>query len=820
DGFRSSHEVQKIEQLTMDDMRALIDDNLVIAHRERALSPENPFIRGTAQNPDVFFQARETVNPFYEACPDIVQKQMDKFAKRVGRSYHLFDYFGHPEAERVIILMGSGAETAQETADYLAEKGEKIGILKVRLYRPFSIKAFISSLPKSVQVLAALDRTKEPGSAGEPLYKDIITALHEAAVEGPFPFAKMPRVIGGRYGLSSKEFTPAMVKGVFDEMTKSSPKNHFTVGIHDDVTNTNIGYDPDFSTEGKDVFRGMFYGLGADGTVGANKNSIKIIGEGTDFSAQGYFVYDSKKAGSMTVSHIRFGKKPVKAPFLVNKAKFVGCHQYSFIDKYEMLDKVEDGGIFLLNTPYGADEIWAKLPIEMQKPIIDKKIKFYAINAADIANKTGMGSRINVIMQTAFFAISDVLPKEQALEAIKNAIKKTYSSKGEEVVKKNYAAVDGTVAAIEEVKVPKTADSKLTRPAMVCSSAPDFVKNVTAKIMALQGDDLPVSAMPIDGTFPTATTQYEKRNIALEVPVWDKEACIQCGFCSLVCPHAAIRIKAYDGAELSKAPSTFKSSDAKGGELKGLKFTVQVAVEDCTGCGACVYSCPAFAKDSDGKKTDKKAINLENQIPLRETERENFEYFLSLKDEGSLKTNRHTVKGSQLVRPLFEFSGACAGCGETPYVKLLTQLFGDHLAITNATGCSSIYGGNLPTTPFAKREDGTGPTWSNSLFEDNAEFGMGIRLAYDKLNEYGLELLSSAKSTVLKNKASLVEDILNADQSSWDKIEEQRARVGELKKELSSSKDNTALAIMSIADYLVKKSTWILGGDGWAYDIG
>lgn len=819
DGFRTSHELNMVDPIEFETMKKMLDAKLIAEHKARGLNPEHPQMRGTAQNPDVFFQSRETTNKFYTATPQIVKDAMKQFADLTGREYSLFEYVGAKDAEKVIVIMAaSGADTVEETVNYLNNNGEKVGIVKVRLYRPFSQEDLLNAIPKTVKSIAVLDRTKEPGSLGEPLYQDIITAFTVAYKAGKAQ--AIPTIVGGRFGLGSKEFTPSMAKSVFDNLNNEKPKNGFTVGINDDVTNTSLPWDASLDMEDKDVFRAVFFGLGSDGTVGANKNTMKIISEETDNYAQGYFVYDSKKAGSTTVSHIRFGKKPVRAPFLITKANFVACHQYSFTDKYEMLDKVQEGGIFLLNSQFTADKVWDTLPIEMQKPIIDKKIKFYVIDAADIADKTGMGSRINVIMQTAFFAISNVLPKEQAIDAIKNAIKKTYSSKGEEVVKKNYAAVDGTVAAIEEVKVPQTADSKLTRPCMVCDGAPDFVKNVTGKLMSLQGDDLPVSAMPIDGTFPTATTQYEKRNIALESPVWDIDTCIQCGFCSLVCPHATIRIKAYDGAELSKAPAAFKSADAKGNELKGLKFTVQVAVEDCTGCGSCVYSCPAYAKDSDGNKTAKKAINLEPQLPLREKERENFKFFLSLKDQGSLKTNRYTVKGSQLVRPLFEFSGACAGCGETPYVKLLTQLFGDHLTVANATGCSSIYGGNLPTTPFAQRDDGRGPAWSNSLFEDNAEFGMGMRLAYDKMNEYGLELLQSAKSTVLKDKTSLVDDILNADQSSWDKIEEQRARVSELKKELSGSKDEAALAIMSIADYLVKKSTWILGGDGWAYDIG
>ena len=814
DGFRSSHEVQKIEQLTMDDMRALIDDNLVIAHRERALSPENPFIRGTAQNPDVFFQARETVNPFYEACPDIVQKQMDKFAKRVGRSYHLFDYFGHPEAERVIILMGSGAETAQETADYLAEKGEKIGILKVRLYRPFSIKAFISSLPKSVQVLAVLDRTKEPGSAGEPLYKDIITALHEAAVEGPFPFAKMPRVIGGRYGLSSKEFTPAMVKGVFDEMTKSSPKNHFTVGIHDDVTNTNIGYDPDFSTEGKDVFRGMFYGLGADGTVGANKNSIKIIGEGTDFSAQGYFVYDSKKAGAITTSHLRFGKKPILSTYLISQSKFVACHQFVFLEKYDMLRSAIPGATFLLNAPFGPEEIWDKIPRKVQQDIIDKKLKFYVINAYDVAKETGMGSRINTIMQVCFFAISGVLPKKEAIAAIKNSIKKTYGIKGEEIVKRNFAAVDKTLENLHEVKIPEKASSKIELPPIVPDEAPDFVKNVTATIIAGHGDDLPVSAFAKDGTFPSGTTQWEKRNIAMEIPVWDEKICIQCNKCILVCPHSVIRAKIYDEKYLNGAPKTFKSTEARGKEWpEKSRYSLQVAPEDCTGCDLCVEVCPVKNKEKVGLK----AINMQPQIPLRKDERENWNYFLEIPEMDRTQLKVDTVKGSQFLEPLFEFSGACGGCGETPYVKLISQLFGDRMIASNATGCSSIYGGNLPTTPWTFNRDGRGPAWSNSLFEDNAEFGFGFRLTIDKHTEQAKELLQKLKGKIGDG---LVKELLQAEQTDEASIFAQRNRVKKLKNVLTKFKEKEAKLLLSLADFLVTKSVWIIGGDGWAYDIG
>ncbi|UCF62984.1 MAG: pyruvate:ferredoxin (flavodoxin) oxidoreductase [bacterium] len=814
DGFRSSHEVQKIEQLTKDDMRAMIDDDLVIAHRQRALSPDRPVIRGTAQNPDVFFQARETINPYYEGCPDIVQKQMDKFAKRIGRHYHLFDYFGDPKAERVIIMMGSGAEAAQETAEFLAGQGEKVGILKVRLYRPFSVKAFISSLPKSVKVLAVLDRTKEPGSAGEPLYKDVATALNETAIEGELPFAKMPRVIGGRYGLSSKEFTPAMVNGVFDEMKKDKPKNHFTVGIEDDVTKTSIQYDPSFSTEGKDVFRGMFYGLGADGTVGANKNSIKIIGEGTDFFAQGYFVYDSKKAGAITTSHLRFGKKPILSTYLITEANFIACHQYVFLEKYDMLRSAVPGATFLLNAPYGKDEIWDKIPRKVQQDIIDKKLKFYVINAYDVAKQTGMGSRINTIMQVCFFAISGVLPREDAIGAIKDSIKKTYGAKGEEIVKRNFAAVDKTLEHLHEVKVPAKATSKIELPPVVPDTAPDFVKKVTATIIAGHGDDLPVSAFAKDGTFPSGTTKWEKRNIALEIPVWDENICIQCNKCIMVCPHSVIRAKVYDQKYLDKAPKTFKSTAARGKEWpENSKYTLQVAPEDCTGCYLCVEVCPVKNKEKVGLK----AINMQPQMPLRNTERENWNYFLEIPEVDRTQLKVDTVKGSQFLEPLFEFSGACAGCGETPYVKLASQLFGDRMIVANATGCSSIYGGNLPTTPWTFNKDGKGPAWSNSLFEDNAEFGLGFRLTIDKHAEQAKELLEKLKSKIGEKQAR---EIIQAEQTDETGILEQRKRVGNLKKVLAKINDKEAKLLLSLADYLVCKSVWIIGGDGWAYDIG
>ncbi len=814
DGFRSSHEVQKIEQLDREDLKAMINDDLVIAHRKRALSPDNPFIRGTAQNPDVFFQARETVNPFYAACPEIVQKQMDKFAKLTGRHYHLFDYEGHPEAERVIVLMGSGAEAAHEAAEYLSAKGEKVGVLKVRLYRPFSIKAFVDSLPATVKTIAVLDRTKEPGSAGEPMYEDVVTALTEINAEGALPFDKMPRVIGGRYGLSSKEFTPAMVKGLFDEMKKDKPKNHFTVGINDDVTNSSIEYDPAFSTEGDDVFRGMFYGLGSDGTVGANKNSIKIIGEGTDFYAQGYFVYDSKKAGAVTTSHLRFGKKPIHSTYLINKAKFIACHQFVFLEKYDMLRFATDGATFLLNAPYGPDEIWDNVPRPVQQQIIDKKLKFYVINAYDVGKETGMGTRINTIMQTCFFAISGVLPKDEAIGAIKDAIKKTYGKKGEEIVKKNYAAVDQTLANLHEVKVPQTADSKIEIPPAVPDKAPDFVKNVTGKIIAGFGDDLPVSAFSNDGTFPSATTQWEKRNIALEIPVWDEDVCIQCGKCAMVCPHAVIRIKSYDKKYLEGAPATFKSTPVRGKEWpEGTMYSIQVAPEDCTGCELCVEVCPAKNKQQVGLK----ALNMAPQMPLREPEKENWEFFLEIPEYDRKELKVDTVKGSQFLQPLFEFSGACAGCGETPYVKLASQLFGDRMIVANATGCSSIYGGNLPTTPWAKNNDGRGPAWSNSLFEDNAEFGLGFRLTIDKHTEHARELLQELAAEVGDN---LVKEILSADQTDEAGIYEQRERIALLKEKLEKMKSQKAKLLLSLTDYLVKKSVWIIGGDGWAYDIG
>jgi pyruvate-ferredoxin/flavodoxin oxidoreductase len=808
DGFRTSHEVTKIEFLEDDDLRTMIDDDMVREHRARALTPDKPVIRGTAMNPDVYFQGRESVNKFYEAVPGAVQAEMDKFAKLTGRQYKLFDYIGHPEAERVVVLMGSGGETVESTVKYLAEKGEKVGAVRVRLYRPFSIEHFVDVLPKSVKVLSVLDRTKEPGSSGEPLYLDIVNAVAESE--------RSIKVIGGRYGLSSKEFTPAMVRAVFDEAAKDKPKNHFTVGINDDVSNTSLDYDPSFSIEYPETVRCLFFGLGADGTVGANKNSIKIIGEETDNNAQGYFVYDSKKSGSLTISHLRFGPKPLQAPYLIapNTANFVACHQFSFLERFDILKYAQPGATFLLNSIFGKDEVWEELPLETQQAIIDKKLKFYVINAYDVAHNTGMGTRINTIMQTCFFAISGVLPREQAIAEIKNAIQKTYGKRGEAVVKQNFQAVDQSLANLHEVSVPASVSGHVKMRPIVPDAAPEFVKSVLSPIIAFEGDSLPVSAMPVDGTFPTGTTQWEKRNISLEIPVWEPDLCIQCGKCVFVCPHAVIRQKVYDKALLADAPETFKSKDAKFKEFPGAAYTIQVAPEDCTGCTLCVEACPAKDKTQVGRR----AINMAPQPALRESEAKNWEFFLDIPEADRAAFDPNTVKNSQLLQPLFEFSGACTGCGETPYVKLVSQLFGDRAIIANATGCSSIYGGNLPTTPWSQNKDGRGPAWSNSLFEDNAEFGLGMRLTIDKHNEYARELLPHF---VPELGSDLVEGLLNADQSTEKGIQEQRKRVAVLKDKLSALKnDSKAKDLISIADMLVKKSVWIMGGDGWAYDIG
>jgi len=813
DGFRTSHEVQKIEQLTDDDIKALITDELVAAHRARAMSPDRPILRGTAQNPDVFFQARESGNKFYSAAPAIIQAQMDKFAKQVGRAYHLFDYVGPADADRVIIVMGSGAEVTHEGVNYLSSKGEKVGVVKVRVFRPFSMEHLIAALPKSVKAIAVLDRTKEPGASGEPLYQDVVTAIAETAAAGKLPFA-MPKIIGGRYGLSSKEFTSAHVKAVFDELKKPAPKNHFTVGINDDVTHTSIDVDYTFSTEPDSVKRCLFFGLGSDGTVGANKNSIKIIGDDPRFFAQGYFVYDSKKAGAVTVSHLRFGPDVIRSSYLVTQAQFLACHQWSFLERYDMLQYLQTGGVFLLNSVYGPTEVWDQLPVEVQKQIIDKKLRFYVIDAYKVAKETGMGARINTIMQTCFFNISGVLPPEEAIARIKKTILKTYERKGMDVVEKNYRAVDQTIANLMEVKVPAVASSKLKMPPIVANEAPEFVHKVTAEIIAGRGDKLPVSAFPVDGTFPTATAQWEKRNIALEIPVWYPDLCIQCNKCTLVCPHAAIRAKVADPKLLEKQPATFKSMKYKGKEFDGKAYMIQVAPEDCTGCTLCVEVCPG----KDKKEPSKRALMMASQMPLRAAERENYAFFLDLPEADRSLVKVDTVKGSQFLQPLFEYSGACSGCGETPYYKLLTQLFGDRAIIANATGCSSIYGGNLPTTPFTQNKDGRGPTWNNSLFEDNAEFGLGYRLTIDQQNDYAKLLLKRMGG---KLPGELVTGLLEANQGDEAGIRAQRDRVVTLKQTLTKlGADVDAKILLTVADMLVKKSVWIVGGDGWAYDIG
>jgi pyruvate-ferredoxin/flavodoxin oxidoreductase len=808
DGFRTSHEVSKIEVLTDHDMRMMIDDTLVLAHRARGLSPDHPVLRGTAQNPDVYFQARETVNPFYAACPDITQKAMDKFSKLAGRAYHLFDYYGAPNADRVIVLMGSGCEAAEETVDYLMKRGEKVGVLKVRLYRPFDVARFVAALPSNVKSIAVLDRTKEPGSTGEPLYLDCIVALHEAGRNGI-------NVVGGRYGLSSKEFTPAMIKAVFDNLAAAKPKNHFTVGIIDDLSHTSLDYDPSFSTENPKTVGALFYGLGADGTVGANKNSIKIIGEDTDNYAQGYFVYDSKKAGSTTVSHLRFGPEPIRSTYLVSEANFVACHQPIFLERYDILKEAIPGGTFLLNTPYGPDEIWGTLPRVYQEHIVSKKLKVHVIDAVKVARDSGMGGRINTVMQVCFFAISGVLPREEAIEAIKRSIKKTYGKKGEEIVQMNLKAVDNTLVHLHEVKTPTCVESRIELPPPVAKEAPEFVRDVLGEIIAGRGDSLPVSKLPCDGTFPTATARWEKRNIALEIPVWDFVVCIQCGKCAMVCPHGVIRAKAYEPEALASAPATFKSTDAKDRDWKelGLKYTIQVAPEDCTGCALCVDVCPARNKS----EARLKAINMAAQPPLREAEVKNWDFFLAIPELDRRKIKVGSIPQQQLQQPLFEFSGACAGCGETPYLKLVSQLFGDRMVAANATGCSSIYGGNLPTTPWAVNADGRGPAWSNSLFEDNAEFGLGFRLSIDKQKEYAYELVKKLAPIIGD---TLVSAILTAEQKNEADIFDQRERVAALKKTLQRIDSIEARALLAVADMLVKKSVWIIGGDGWAYDIG
>ena len=813
DGFRTSHEVSKIELVTEDIMRQMVDENLIVAHRQRAMSPDHPVLRGTAQNPDVFFQAREACNPFYAKCADITQKAMDKFAGVTGRQYHLFQYFGAPDAERVVILMGSGCETAQETVEYLNERGSKVGVLKVRLYRPFDVRRFMEALPASVKSLAVLDRTKEPGALGDPLYLDVVAALTEGLASGWGQLKAMPKVICGRYGLSSKEFTPAMIKAVFDNLAATPPKNHFTVGIEDDVAQTSLAYDPEFSTESDKAVRALFYGLGSDGTVGANKNSIKIIGENTDNYAQGYFVYDSKKAGAVTISHLRFGPKPIRSIYLVSKANFVACHQPVFLERYDMLKALIPGGTFLLNTAFGADQIWDQLPRQMQENLLKKKVKFYVIDAMSVAKATGMGARINTIMQTCFFALSGVLPRDEAIEQIKYAVKKTYGRKGEDIVKKNIDAIDQTLAHLFEVKVPAQVTSTKELPSPFTSDAPKEIAETLGVIYGNCGEDLPVSAFAADGTFPTGTARYEKRNLALDIPVWDEKTCIQCGKCVMICPHAAIRMKVYEPKCLEGAPATFKSVDARSPEWKGLKWTLQTAPEDCTGCCLCIEVCPAKNKT----EVKLKAINMRPQAPIRLTERENYNFFLALPEYDRRKIKVGQLRQQQVMQPLFEYSGACAGCGETPYLKLLTQLFGDRIVAGNATGCSSIYGGNLPTTPWAKDNNGRGPTWNNSLFEDTAEFGLGFRVSVDKQKQFACELL---KKLAPKLGDDFVQGLVQATQTDEAGIYDQRARVAALKLKLVGDNSSEARMLLGVADALVRRSVWIIGGDGWAYDIG
>jgi len=837
DGFRTSHEINKIELIADDDLRALIDDELIRAHRARALNPDRPVVRGTAQNPDVYFQGRESANPYYLACPGLVQQAMDKFARLTGRRYGLYDYVGAPDAERVIVIMGSGAETTEETVNYLTAKGEKVGVLKVRLYRPFAVSDFVHALPTSVRAIAVLDRVKEPGSAGEPLYLDVVAAVSEAWEEkaageqgsslrsgageqSPLPPrspAPLPRVIGGRYGLSSKEFTPGMVKAVFDELAQPQPKRHFTVGINDDVTHLSLDYAHDFNIEADDAVRAVFFGLGADGTVGANKNAIKIIGESNGqrtYFAQGYFVYDSKKSGSVTVSHLRFGPRPIHAPYLIQSAKFVACHQYSFVERFDVLRYAAPHAVFLLNSPYGPDEVWSHLPHSVQATIIAKQLRFFVIDADTVARANGMAGRINTVMQTCFFAMSGVMPQDEAIAAIKEAIQKTYGKRGGGVVERNFAAVDAALAHLYKVIVPAAATSTFERPPIVPDYAPEFVQSVTARLIEGLGDDLPVSALPVDGTYPSGTAQWEKRNIATEIPVWDEKICIQCGKCVFVCPHAVIRMKVYDNKYLEDAPPTFKSTPARFfKEFKDKLFTLQVAPEDCTGCSLCVEVCPVKNK----KETRLKAINMASQLPFREPERANWDFFLSLPEVDRTAIQVNSVKYSQLLQPLFEFSGACAGCGETPYLKLVSQLFGERAFVANATGCSSIYGGNLPTTPWTHTVEGRGPAWANSLFEDNAEFGYGMRLALDQKLEAATHLLRKLRAEI---DPELADAVLHAEQLDETDLHAQRLRVDELKQKLAGLTNPEAQRLRELADVFVKKTVWIVGGDGWAYDIG
>ncbi len=807
DGFRTSHEINKLVPISDEIIRKLMREDLIDAHRSRALSPEHPVLRGTAQNPDVFFQARETANPYYERCPEIVQQAMDHFAAETGRQYQLFDYVGAPDADRVIVLMGSGAGAAEEAVEELLTRGEKVGVLKVRLFRPFSSKQLLAVLPKMASSIAVLDRSKEPGAVGEALYLDVVSAFNESWFR-----AAAPRVIGGRYGLSSKEFTPAMVKAVFDELNKTNPKQHFTVGIKDDVSGQSLEVEEGFSAEKADAYRAVFFGLGSDGTVSANKASIKIIGEETDKYVQGYFVYDSKKAGTVTESHLRFGDTPIRSTYLIEQANFVACHQSNFLEKFDVLEKAAKGATFLLNSVHPSEDLWSELPLRVQRHIIAKQLKVYVIDAYRIAEEAGLGKHINTIMQTCFFGISQVIPKELALDKIKESIKKSYGKRGSAVVEQNIRAVDMALAHLHHVEVPERVSSIEDARWEMSAEAPAFVREVLGPMIERRGDTLPVSAFPVDGTYPTGTTQWEKRSLSLEIPVWDEETCIQCGKCVFVCPHAVIREKVYAPSALNGVPPAFKSVEARWKEFRDWKYTLQVSPEDCTGCTLCVEACPAI-----NKETGKKAVEMASILPLREQEKINWEYFLSLPevDRGIIKLN--TVKNSQLLQPLFEFSGACSGCGETPYLKLISQLYGERAIIANATGCSSIYGANLPTTPWAKNRVGRGPAWANSLFEDNAEFGLGMRISLDKQTEMARQLLATLRNEIGE---ALVDRLLGADQTTERGIQEQRSRVEELKGRISSFNSPEARRLTSLADTLVKRTVWIVGGDGWAYDIG
>jgi pyruvate-ferredoxin/flavodoxin oxidoreductase len=810
DGFRTSHEVNKIKLLRDEQIRAMIDDKLVFAHRSRALNPDRPFIRGTAQNPDVYFQGRETVNPFYTAVPEILKAEMRKFFDLTGREYSTVKYYGAPDAERVIVIMGSGAETAAETAEFLAASGEKTGVVQISLYRPFPAEDFIAAFPLSVKKIAVLDRTKEPGASGEPLYQDVLVSFMEAASAGKI--SAIPRLVGGRYGLSSKEFTPAMVKAVFDNLNGDAPKNHFTVGIIDDIGWTSLKVDRNFKLDESGWTQALFFGLGADGTVGANKNSIKIIGENTDLSAQGYFVYDSKKSGAKTVSHLRFGKKPIKAPYLITAADFVACHQFNFVEKEEMLAFAKPGATFLLNSPYGKNEVWEHLPLRVQQAILDKNIRFFVINASEVAKKTGMAGRINTIMQTCFFALSGVLPPAEAIAQIKKAIEKTYFKKGRAVIEKNFEAVDQTLENLFEVKIPAKTTAPAQKLYQINGKAPMFVRTVTKMMISGYGDEIPVSALPVDGTYPNGTSKYEKRNVSDRIAVWDADACIQCGNCSFVCPHSVIRAKFYHRGYLAGAPETFKSAPINARGFPETKYSLQVYTEDCTGCNLCYEACPVNA-ETEGRR----AINLEEKPANLEAERANIGFFEELPINEKTAVNYSTVHGVQFLEPLFEFSGACAGCGETPYIKVLTQLFGDRLLVANATGCSSIYGGNLPTTPWTSNSRGQGPAWSNSLFEDNAEFGLGMRLTADKQLAIAHQLLEELKPELGDQ---LVEELIGAPQILESEIARQRLRVRELKGRLEKIDAARARHLLSLADQLVRRSVWLVGGDGWAYDIG